>query len=360
VLQVLDRHGGQLRPVWDARDSYSFALRARHDLVLNNDDNPRLRLFAPRPALRGCRVVRDEDVFEPGSEALRELRIRLAAIELGHDATGFADLSGTRRVAIIVHRAAGDPRSLGAEEEALLSALMPHVQQSVSLMHRLQAIERDAELLMTACQTLAGGMLVCAADGRISWANSSARAIIDGSPHLRRTDGRLRPIRASDQAALAELLAQAAAGGGLDPAAPLPLAIGLGDGAEMVQVLAVGARSFGTTATGPPSGILLLLRQPAGPPKISPQSIRRLFALSAAEARLTAALCDGLSLGDYAAAKGITVGTARIQLKRALAKTDTHRQSELVRRVCASLAWSGSPSRRQIEDDWEAPRSRLQ
>ena len=109
----------------------------------------------------------------------------------------------------------------------------------------------------------------------------------------------------------------------------------------MVQVVAVGARPNPPGGLGAgPSGMLLLLRQPGRPPKISPESVAQLFGLSTAEACLTAALCEGLSLTDYAAAKGISVGTARIQLKRALAKTQSHRQSELVRRVCASLPWA--------------------
>ena len=294
VLQVLDRRGGGLVPVWQARDSYSFAHRERHDLILNNGDNPRLRVFAPRPTLPGRSVVRDEDVFAPESEALVELRLRLAAIELGHNATGFAELPEQRRVALIVHRAAGDPRPLGAADEALLSSLMPHVQQCMRLMVRLNAIRQQADLLTAACTTLGAGTLVCEPDGMISWANDAARSIIDGSRYLRAGGGRLRALRPADRAALAGLLSDAAAGGAIGAGAPIQLVLGSGDVAEMVQVLAVGAPPASPSVTGlSPSGVLLLLRQPGKPPRVSPESVAQLFGLSTAEARLTAGFATG-------------------------------------------------------------------
>ena len=52
--------------------------------------------------------------------------------------------------------------------------------------------------------------------------------------------------------------------------------------------------------------------------------------LTVAEARLAAALAQGMSLKDYAAAAGIAEGTARVQLKSVFARTGTHRQAELV------------------------------
>jgi DNA-binding CsgD family transcriptional regulator len=54
------------------------------------------------------------------------------------------------------------------------------------------------------------------------------------------------------------------------------------------------------------------------------------FGLSPAEAKLAAALADGLSPEQAARKLGIAKATARSQLKAIFHKTDTHRQSELV------------------------------
>jgi DNA-binding CsgD family transcriptional regulator len=58
--------------------------------------------------------------------------------------------------------------------------------------------------------------------------------------------------------------------------------------------------------------------------------LRHGFSLTRAEVRLALALGRGITLSEFAGTHGITVGTARIQLKAIMAKTATHRQSELL------------------------------
>jgi len=55
-----------------------------------------------------------------------------------------------------------------------------------------------------------------------------------------------------------------------------------------------------------------------------------IFGLSPAEARLASFLANGASLEEAALQFGISRETVRNQLKAVFAKTDTHRQSELV------------------------------
>jgi len=84
--------------------------------------------------------------------------------------------------------------------------------------------------------------------------------------------------------------------------------------------------------------IAVILGRPGDIPSMSISDIAELFELTHAEARLTIALCQGASVAEYACGRGISLGTARVQLKNALTKTQTHRQAELVRQVCASVA----------------------
>jgi DNA-binding CsgD family transcriptional regulator len=55
------------------------------------------------------------------------------------------------------------------------------------------------------------------------------------------------------------------------------------------------------------------------------------FRLSPAETRLWAALAAGRRLTDFADESGISVNTARVQLRALFAKTGVHRQAELLR-----------------------------
>jgi DNA-binding CsgD family transcriptional regulator len=62
------------------------------------------------------------------------------------------------------------------------------------------------------------------------------------------------------------------------------------------------------------------------------------FGFTPAEARLAAALAEGLTLEEFATTKGISVGTARAQLKSAMEKADVHTQAQLVGTILRSLA----------------------
>ncbi len=83
-----------------------------------------------------------------------------------------------------------------------------------------------------------------------------------------------------------------------------------------------------------PMAVLLVadLQARAAPPM---EALCALYGLTPAEARLTAALAAGQGLRDYATGSGIALCTARWQLQQVLAKTDTHRQSDLVRLILA-------------------------
>jgi DNA-binding CsgD family transcriptional regulator len=68
--------------------------------------------------------------------------------------------------------------------------------------------------------------------------------------------------------------------------------------------------------------------------------LRELYGLTEAETQLVELLCQGSSLDEAAGARGVTLNTARSQLKQVFAKTHTSRQSELVRLVISGVARS--------------------
>lgn len=67
-------------------------------------------------------------------------------------------------------------------------------------------------------------------------------------------------------------------------------------------------------------------------------ALRSLYNLTNAEIELVELLCDGCSLEEAAERRGVTMNTARSQLKQVFFKTNTSRQSELVRLVLAGIA----------------------
>ena len=87
---------------------------------------------------------------------------------------------------------------------------------------------------------------------------------------------------------------------------------------------------------------ILCLRPVERPASLPQDYLAGRFALTPAEISVCLALHQGLTLAGYASARGISVETARVQLKSAFAKTGTSRQAELV-----ALLASLSPARLQ-------------
>jgi DNA-binding CsgD family transcriptional regulator len=84
-------------------------------------------------------------------------------------------------------------------------------------------------------------------------------------------------------------------------------------------------------------GAMVVVVDPDEPREPAESLVRQVFGLTSAEARLAIALVRGLDVKEIAALNGVAEVTIRSQLKSVLAKTETHRQSELVALVARLL-----------------------
>lgn len=82
--------------------------------------------------------------------------------------------------------------------------------------------------------------------------------------------------------------------------------------------------------------VLLFIVEPDCPPCFEPRCIDSSLQLTRREAQIATLLASGINLHDAALQMGIGIGTARGYLKQVLAKTDTHRQAELVSLIIRS------------------------
>jgi DNA-binding NarL/FixJ family response regulator len=83
-------------------------------------------------------------------------------------------------------------------------------------------------------------------------------------------------------------------------------------------------------------GALFVIHDPLSEmPK--PRLVADLFGLPQGAASLLAALCAGDDLKDYSERTGISLNTVRFHLKTAFARVGVRRQSDLMRRVTATL-----------------------
>jgi DNA-binding CsgD family transcriptional regulator len=209
-----------------------------------------------------------------------------------------------------------------AQDRALLECLAPHIRESLRLHERVTSVRADARALVAAFDHLALGVLLMDASGRVSFANRSAEEILGvaegaGDPE-RRAAERTR--------ALARLLVdrRRVRRGSLvlrHPVDGRPLQVfvtpfdwpgGYGEaGARYATAVFIGDAK---RLSGDPFDVL-----------------RELYLLTPGEARLALLLTTGRSVEESAHELGIALSTARGVLKAVFAKTDTRRQSDLVR-----------------------------
>jgi DNA-binding CsgD family transcriptional regulator len=281
-----------------------------------------------------------------------------------HAMGGFAVRSGPLAFLCGVQRA----RVRGAftpAEMRRMAAVFPHLDRAARLHRRLARAGGLADGLTAALDRVPLAVLLCDGLGRAVWMNRLAEVIVRGNDGLRVTGGRIETTAASTLTAqLRRLIGSAARSSGAAAGngalhEVVPAACGDDDDDEaggvmqlprrwplkalsvMVAPLAMPARAPDLALDSARPAVMLLISDPERAVALPADRLARAFGLTAAEARLAAALATGTSLTDYAETARITIGTARWYLKQALAKTNSHRQSELVRRVITTVGGLG-------------------
>jgi DNA-binding CsgD family transcriptional regulator len=175
------------------------------------------------------------------------------------------------------------------------------------------------------------------ATGRITATNSRADRILAEKDGLKAVKGRLRTGDPAQQRVLGHLIAQAdRAPGGQPAASDAMLALRRREKRTPLIVdvhpLPIGR---GVRAGNPVA--LLRLIDPEDRPRVDIGTLIALFGLTRAEAAVAATLCEGGTVTGHAADAGISPHTARTLLRNAMAKTETHKQSELVSLILSAL-----------------------
>jgi DNA-binding CsgD family transcriptional regulator len=317
---------GRTRIHWNALDSRTGLIQFPMDSNVPSNSNPRLD---QKRALRGLnRIVGDEVLFDAGDEALAHLQQQMAAAGYGRFLGSLQEVSPGVFLALHLHRAIDDQHDFSTAQIASLAALMPHLGQAFVLTDRLQALPTHDRRVREHLEGLRCGMVFCDAEAQVHWLNGSAKRLLKGGP-LRLVGSRLVGDTEDDTTKLMNELAEAASAGG-NTARYLRLGLGLGNGEEVLHMA--------IQASARPSTIVLTLTCPSRGASIPTDALIRLFGLTRMQARLVAALATGSTLEQYAQQYGVSVATARVQLKHANVRTGTKRQSELVQLVWSSAA----------------------
>ena len=326
VFQRLVAYREDLIPLMSIRDTWSTQEAPRHDAWANSPLNPRFR--------RGTEP-RGEDEIESDQRSLaltaadREtLKNGLAACGLGSGFWLGCKTSPGEHTTMIFHRHVGDVRDMTDADLAFMDQLLPHFRQVSRLLAHLAGYEARLSVAEAFMNSTSLALLACDPDLGVHWMNAAAESLVDGLPQVSHAGGRLRFRSTADMALLRAVIdgkrGDTCRVTGDEPADVLHLRVLRRDPADR--------RNWGRNLA------LLALCSPGTAPRIDAAEVADLFGLTMAEAKLTTHLVGGMTVKDFAAHRGIAEGTARMQLKSALAKAGVGRQADLVRQVCQSLA----------------------
>ncbi len=257
------------------------------------------------------------DFLKPHS--IGQFYIAGALIPLGRE-IGVLGLQRTRQSGEFTARAA-----------QALQRILPHLRRALQVRSRLQGLEAESAAGYEALDTLAHGIFLVTPDSRVVFANRAAEELARAKDGLAIGEGRiLVGARPADTQRLHALISGASGGHG---AVQLPRPSGL----RPLEVIAMplGPRALDMRLAR--ATTIVLVRDPEMPLPAMPELLQDLYRFTPAEAGLVVALVAGTTLQEYSVANGVSYNTARTLLARAMARTETRSQTDLVRLVMGSL-----------------------
>ncbi len=228
----------------------------------------------------------------------------------------------TGRHSLVSFQRTSDRGGFDAEQEQLIHHLMPHLQRVAKLRLQLDKVESSLALGNQVLNALGFPVLVLDFSRNLIMANSA------GHHWLAQPDCPLAGKRAPDiQTNVRALLDRASGVHAVARSTGFYLPATATSAGE--YLLALPLREPNRHVADGPGNVMLLIQRAGWSPLPARQVLSDLFRLTAAELRLLEALARVHQLPAAADQLGVSVETARSQLKSVFSKTGTRNQSEL-------------------------------
>jgi len=222
---------------------------------------------------------------------------------------------------------------VGKDETRQMRLLLPHVRQAFDMTRRLRRANAVDRSFKAALDWLSDGVALLRADGHVLYVNETLQAI------ARRGDG-IRIHRSTVEIADPAGRTQFAnaigtvenARGSFEPDLrdiTVPRQAGAPPYIVSVRPLVRAARERHQSN----ADIIVFVHDPLQRNGATVRMLRDLFGLTEAEADLARALQAGVTLGNYAQARAVSLNTVYTHLRRIKEKTACHRMPELIRKL---------------------------
>lgn len=287
------------------------------------------------PAALNQPVIGHELIPEDDLVALDFYRDFCAPQNIFHALYGLQDI-GDHCIGMINIYRPRDAEPFNYEEKRYLSLILPHIKNAMQMNHQVHTIAQGHTITLSAIDQMSLGVLIVGLGGVVRFSNKTMDRILKSDLGLTVRHGRLAIDDAQAQQTLNKALedAQKAANGNLFRSGTM---IALRDRSDKPLSLLISPLPPGVMGLRPVGPVAaIFINHPEERRKPAEDAISKLYGLTPAEARLAKALLDGDRLQDYAERQGISLHTAKTQLKQVFLKTGHSRQSDLVRDIMSN------------------------
>jgi DNA-binding CsgD family transcriptional regulator len=233
-----------------------------------------------------------------------------------------------------MHASRGDKAPHYREREiGLFKLLSPHVCRVLAISDALDIRTLRSEMLEKTLDGLASGVYLMARDGRVVYMNAAAERQIKTGNSIRIVNSRVSPTDPATRAALSKVIDEAARDDLDKDAREHSLAIpDVDGGAGYVATLLPMSHGQRRDIIAPfAASAALFTKDPIEAPLLPGEAFARLYRLTGGELRVLLALAQGLGGKEAAGMLSISEPTIRTHLQRIYSKTNTARQSDLLR-----------------------------
>ncbi len=215
----------------------------------------------------------------------------------------------------------------------LAARLAPHIQRAIRLHRMIADLQMEKHALAATLDRLALGVVLIRDSGKVWMLNRSARSIVEKQDGIQLHHDRLHACGLAPAETFQRLVSQAILGGypGANPTGGtllLPRQSGKEPLFLMVASIPAPANQTGRKAA---AAAALFLSDPENGMQTPELILRQLYGLTRTEARVASLLVQGKTVEEAAAELQSSPNTARTHLKKVFFKTDTGRQSDLIR-----------------------------
>ena len=245
-------------------------------------------------------------------------------------------------------------RPFDAAEIVQWRHLVPHLQRAIQVHRQLYSAHLVRSGALEALDRLAVGLILTGEGANVVFCNRVAQRIMEANPNLQVRANRLCGETLSATSLIQQAIraaAQTGSGRGTSPGAVLAVSSRTAPPLSVLVSPLQASGPFAGVISG--QGAIVLVADPTRKRSTQRNELSQMFGLTRGEARLLTGLVDGLSLAEYAETAGVTVLTARSQIKAIFTKTGVRRQSELMR-----LVLTDSILARPVDEDDRHPETR--